>query len=261
MSYTFFAMLGLFAVNVMTPGASFVLTVSNAMKHGRRSGLLIALGLATADTMFAAMATAGLAALVSQNVLLVKAVSLLGGMWFACAGIRLILKQKAAQLPVEAEKTAGNLLMGPAYRLGFSAGAFNAQAILFFSTMFIGAISSRPDLREAIALVAGVAAVSAFTRSGIVTLFTTGTVMRFYATQRRKVETVSGGMLALFGLKIATPAALVLTQSMLAIFAHSPKTENLLQTHAKLDFRKCESAQYGIAEDLDHARCSHALRR
>ena len=214
MSYSFFVMLGLFAVNVMTPGASFVLSVSNAMKHGRRSGLLIALGLATADTMFAGMATAGLAALVSQNVMLVKAISLLGGMWFVYGGIRLILKQKAAQLPVEAEKTAGNLPVGLAYRLGFTAGAFNAQAILFFSTMFLAAISSKPELSEAVALVGGVAAVSAFTRCGIVTLFTTGTVMQFYATQRRKVETVSGGMLALFGLKIATPAAVVLTQTM-----------------------------------------------
>jgi threonine/homoserine/homoserine lactone efflux protein len=215
MSYSFFVMLGLFAVNVMTPGASFVLSVSNAMKHGRRSGLLIALGLATADTMFAGLATAGLAALVSQNVLLVKAISLLGGMWFVYGGIRLILKQKAAQLPVEAEKTAGNLPVGLAYRLGFTAGAFNAQAILFFSTMFLAAITSKPELSEAVTLVVGVAAVSAFTRCGIVTLFTTGTVMRFYANQRRKVETVSGGMLALFGLKIAAPAALVLTHTML----------------------------------------------
>jgi threonine/homoserine/homoserine lactone efflux protein len=208
-------MLGLFAVNVMTPGASFVLTVSNAMSHGRRSGLFIALGLASADTMFAAMATAGLAALVSQNVLLVKAISLFGGMWFIYSGLRLVLKQKAVQLPQEAKKTSGNLSLSLAYRLGFTAGAFNAQAILFFSTLFIGSASSSPDLREAICRVVGVAIVSAGMRSGIVAVFTTKLVMQFYATQRRKMETVSGGMLGIFGVKLAAPAAMVLAHTVL----------------------------------------------
>lgn len=215
MSYSFFVMLGLFAVNVMTPGASFVLTVSNAMKHGRRSGLLIALGLASADTMFAGLATAGLAALVSQNMLLVKAISLFGGLWFIFGGLRLILKQKAAQLPVEAEKTTGNLPVGLAYRLGFTAGAFNAQAIVFFSTAFTVAVESKPNLHEAIALVAGVAAASAVVRCSIVRIFTTEAVIRFYEAQRSKMETVSGGMLALFGLKLAAPAAIILSRTVL----------------------------------------------
>jgi threonine/homoserine/homoserine lactone efflux protein len=215
MSFAFFVMLGLFAVNVMTPGASFVLTVSNAMSHGRRSGLFIALGLSSADTMFAAMATAGLAALVSQNILLVKAISLLGGMWFVYGGIRLMLKRKATQLPEEAQKTAGTLSVSLAYRLGFTAGAFNPQAIIFFSTMFLAALSAHPTLREAITLVVGVAGVSAITRCGIVAVFTTKAVMHLYTAQRRKVETVSGGMLAIFGLKLAAPAAIVISHVML----------------------------------------------
>jgi threonine/homoserine/homoserine lactone efflux protein len=215
MSFAFFVMLGLFAVNVMTPGASFVLTVSNAMSHGRRSGLFIAIGLASADTMFAAMATAGLAALVSQNILLVKAISLFGGMWFVYGGLRLVLKRKAVQLPQEAMQTSGNLSMSLAYRLGFTAGAFNAQAILFFSVLFVAAAPTAPDLSEAICLVIGVALVSACLRSGIVAVFTTKLVMRFYATQRRKMETVSGGMLAIFGVKLAGPAALALAHTIL----------------------------------------------
>jgi threonine/homoserine/homoserine lactone efflux protein len=215
MSFAFFAMLGLFAVNVMTPGASFVLTVTNAMTHGRRSGLFIALGLSSADTVFAAMATAGLAALVSQNVLLVKAISLLGGMWFVYGGVRLMLKQKAAQLPQEALQTKGNLSVSLAYRLGLTAGIVNAQAIVFFSTMFIAALSARPSLREAITLVVGVAGVSAITRCSIVAVFTTKAVMHLYTAQRRKVETVSGGMLAIFGMKLAAPAAIVISHAML----------------------------------------------
>jgi len=215
MSFGFFVMLGLFAVNVMTPGASFVLTVTNAMTHGRRSGLLIALGLSSADTVFAAMAAAGLAALVAQNILVVKAISLLGGMWFIYGGVRLILKQKATQLPQEALKTAGDLSVSLAYRLGLTAGMVNAQAIIFFSTAFLAALSARPSVREALTLVIGVAGVSAITRCSIVAVFTTKTVMHLYTAQRRKVETVSGGMLAIFGVKLAAPAAMVISHVML----------------------------------------------
>jgi threonine/homoserine/homoserine lactone efflux protein len=210
MSFAFFVMLGLFAVNVMTPGASFVLTISNAMSHGRRSGLFIALGLAGADTMFAAMATAGLATLVSQNILMVKAISLLGGMWLIYGGIRLILKQKASQLPQQAMETSGNLTVSLAYRMGFTAGAVNPQSVVFFSTMFLAALSSHPTVREAVTLVIGVAAVSAVTRSSIVAIFTTKAVMQLYTAQRRKMATLSGGMLAIFGVKLAAPAAAVI---------------------------------------------------
>jgi len=215
MSFAFFVMLGLFAVNVMTPGASFVLTVTNAMTHGRRSGLFIALGLSSADTVFAAMAAAGLAALVAQNILVVKAISLLGGMWFVYGGVRLMLKQKATQLPQEALETAGDLSVSLAYRLGLTAGMSNPQSVVFFSTAFLAALSAHPSTREAIALVIGVAGVSAITRCSIVAVFTTKVVMHLYTAQRRKVETVSGGMLALFGVKLAAPAAVVISHVML----------------------------------------------
>jgi threonine/homoserine/homoserine lactone efflux protein len=214
MGFAYVLMLSIFALNVLTPGASFVLTISNAMSHGRRSGLFVALGLATADTMFAAAATAGLAALVSQNLMIVKGISLLGGMWFVYGGLRLILKNKAKELPQEAENTTGALPAKLAYRLGFTAGAFNAQAIIFFSSMFLAALSAKPSLHEAVALVGGVAAVSAFTRCNIVMVFTVGKVVSFYSRQRRRVEAVSGGALTLFGLKLALPAALVITRAL-----------------------------------------------
>lgn len=215
LSYSLFVALGLFAVNVLTPGASFVLTVSQSMTHGRRFGLFIAFGLTTADTLFAIVASAGLSALISQNPLVIKGFSLLGGVWFAYGGVCLLLRQKKPPSLQKAASTAGNLPVFLAYRQGFSAGAFNPQAILFFATLFLAAVSSKPSLQEVIVLVAGVAVVSALIRSNIVVLFTTGAVMDFYRAQRRKMETVSGSMLALFGLKLAVPAALVITHAVL----------------------------------------------
>lgn len=217
MATSFFAALGIFVLNILTPGPSFVLTVSNSMTHGRCMGFFVALGLATADTFFATAATAGLAALVGQNILLLKSVSLLGGLWFIYGGLLLILKKKAKQPSQSANGAACALSALFGYRLGFTAGAFNAQAIIFFSSMFLAALSVTPSLSDSVALVAGVACVSAITRCGVVLVFTTRSVMHFYTKQRRRVEAVSGGALAAFGLKLALPAAAMLTGRMLEI--------------------------------------------
>jgi len=135
MEISFLIMLGIFALNILTPGPSFLVTVSNAMARGRRSGVLVALGLATTDTLFAAAATAGLAALISRNMLVLKGISLFG-MWLVYGGLRLILTKTAKQLPQEAEHATGAFSATLAYRLGFTTAAFNVQAILFFRLCF-----------------------------------------------------------------------------------------------------------------------------
>ena len=157
MTYSFPLMLGLFAANVLTPGASFILTLSKAMIHGRRAGFFVAMGLVSADVVFAILATTGLAALVSQNMLLVKAVTLIGGVWFVYSGTRQIFRQNATQLTQRSGQEASGLPQARAWREGFTAGAFNAQAILFFASIFAAAVSYRTSLHEGVILVLGVA--------------------------------------------------------------------------------------------------------
>ncbi len=206
--------LALFAVNVLTPGASFVLTVSNAMSHGRRTGYGIALGLATADTLFALAAVLGLAAVVSHHPSLLKAVAFFGGLWFVYGGVRLVLKGKSQSLPQEADRVQGELAWSLAYRLGLTAGSFNPQAVIFFSTMLVSALSTHPSATSLAILVVGVAAVSSATRCTIVGLFTQNTMKTVYSKHRRKVETCSGTAMAAFGLKLAAPVAVFALASL-----------------------------------------------
>lgn len=208
------AALALFLANVLTPGASFVLTVSNAMAHGRRSGCWIALGLATADVAFALAAVLGLAAVVSGHPSILRAIALLGGLWFIYGGLRLLLRGKAQSLPAEADRTAGELPARLAYRLGLTAGSFNPQAIIFFSTLFVAALSAGPDLGLLALLVAGVAVISAGARCGIVVLFTSVRVQSAYLRHRRKVEACSGTAMTFFGVKLAAPVAVYLARGL-----------------------------------------------
>jgi threonine/homoserine/homoserine lactone efflux protein len=206
--------LTLFAINVLTPGASFVLTVSNAMSHGRRTGYGIALGLATADTLFALAAVLGLATVVSSHPTLLKGIAFFGGLWFVYGGVRLVLRGKAQSLPQEADGVQGELPLSLAYRLGLTAGSFNPQAVIFFSTMFVAALSTRPNALTLAILVLGVAAVSSVTRCTIVRLLTQDKVKSVFSKHRRKVETCSGTAMAAFGLKLAAPVAIFAATSI-----------------------------------------------
>lgn len=149
----------------------------------------------------------------SQNVLLVKAISLLGGVWFLYGGGRLIFMGKTSQLTQAV--TVDGLQFRIAYRLGLTAGVSDVQAIIFFSTMFAVAISSTPDLHGAIVLVAGIALVSMIARCSIVSVFTTKMAINFYVAQQRRMKMFFGGVLALFGAKLAGPAAVILARTVL----------------------------------------------
>jgi threonine/homoserine/homoserine lactone efflux protein len=213
--FAFAVILSLFAVNVMTPGASFIMTISNAMSHGRKTGYMIALGLAAADIMFATAAAFGLAAVIAHSSLMVRCISLFGGLWLLYGGVRLMMKRKNAQLMQEAEDTPGALSASLAFRMGFTTGALNAQAIIFFATMFVASLSTEPSLALSLGLVLGVALVSAGIRTTMVRLFTVGSLQSRYTAHRRKAETVAGGALAFFGAKLAAAPALFLLKGAL----------------------------------------------
>lgn len=210
----FFVALSLFAVNVLTPGASFVLTVSNAMAHGRRFGRGIALGLATADTLFALATVLGLATIMSSHSLLLKVITLCGGLWFMHGGLRLVLRGTAHRLPQEAGRSEESRSVPFAYRLGLTAGLFNPQALIFFSTIFVTVVSVGADSSQLVGLVAGVAAISAVVRCGIVFIFTQRLVQSVFTKHRRKVEACSGTAMAVFGAKLATPVAVLAISSL-----------------------------------------------
>jgi threonine efflux protein len=201
--------LSLFAVNVLTPGASFVLTISNAMAHGRRFGCGLALGLASADTLFALATVLGLATLMPSNSLLLKVITLCGGLWFVHGGLRLILRGTVHRLPREADQSPGSLPVSFAYRLGLTAGLFNPQALIFFSTIFVTVVSVGADSVPLTGVVVGVAAISAVLRCGIVYVFTQRLVQAVFTKHRRKVEACSGTAMTVFGAKLATPVAVL----------------------------------------------------
>jgi threonine/homoserine/homoserine lactone efflux protein len=191
----------LFALNVLTPGASFVLTVSNALSHGRSAGYGVALGLSSADILLALVAVAGLAAVLKANENAILLLGYIGGAWIAATGLKMI--HKTRQEDLEQECRAPGLTTWKGMRLGIAAGLSNPQSIICFASVFVAAMVGEPSVEQSLAIVSTVAVSSLCARCGIVRLVTLSAIRKAYVAQRRKIEKASGAALVFFGLKLS----------------------------------------------------------
>jgi threonine/homoserine/homoserine lactone efflux protein len=212
----------LFALNVLTPGASFVLTVSNALAHGPRAGYGVALGLAFADTLLAVLAVAGLAAVLKTNGGALLVLGYLGGVWMASTGLKMFQRSRRTDFELVAGADIPELALWSGLRLGASAGLSNPQAIVFFASVFVAGMVGEPNVAQAVGIVLTVAASSIVVRCGFVRLVTLPPVRETYLSRRRTIETISGVALFSFGMKLAVKALLPWTVKVLVMLASVP---------------------------------------
>lgn len=194
-----FSILVLFALNVVTPGASFILTVRNALSHGRAAGLLVALGLSSMDFVYAVAALLGLAAVMTQFPSFALVVSVFGGMWLTKLGLSLYMREDSSYGDSEEDEAVDALTF---YKTGATMGATNPQGIVFFSSAFLTSATTGLLSSYAAMLLAGVALVSVVLRGLIAWLSSIVWFQDFYTRYVRTFETMAGVCLVMYGAKL-----------------------------------------------------------
>ena len=207
MTFLFYA-IGVFALNVLTPGASFVLTLQTALTSGRGAGLRLALGLATCDFLFACAASFGMATLLRNHSNIGGVIAFFGGVWVMYLGAKIYSRPHV--ITRTTEKTDSTSAMVNAYRTGLSTGIMNAQSIIFFATIFVGGMVADETLPEAFMLAASIGVTSIILRSSIAIVVTIPCIKSAYARRKKPIEQMSGVALVLFGLKMSGKAIIPL---------------------------------------------------
>lgn len=208
--------IAIFTLNVLTPGASFVLTMQTTLAHGRTAGNHMACGLASCDFLYAGAAILGLAALLQNHTALGSLIALLGGVWLAYIGFKICFQQKAPAAPRETAWTRMHSLSRP-FRLGLLVGAVNPQVAVFFTTIFVGPILAKPSITELVLLVTAIGGVSVLVRLSMVWLFTTEIFRQAYLARQRLMTRIAGLILIAFGLKLLSHSALSLPALLVPI--------------------------------------------
>jgi threonine/homoserine/homoserine lactone efflux protein len=133
----FAAILGVFALVIVTPGPDTALTIRNTLFGGRSAGVSTALGVVTGQACWTLAASAGVAALIVASEPAFLALKLVGAIYLTYLGLQAL---RAALLPgrereAEGEGAPARLPRRTAYRQGVLSDLGNPKAGAFFTSV------------------------------------------------------------------------------------------------------------------------------
>ncbi|WP_321283359.1 LysE family translocator [uncultured Vibrio sp.] len=127
-------------IALMSPGPDFALVVQNATRHGRQTGLYIALGLSFGILLHSFFSLTGVSYLVHQHPTLYSVLQLIGGSYLLYLGIGTLRAVIAMIQNPQSDQSnqANNLVISnkrQAFTKGFATNILNPKALVFFVSL------------------------------------------------------------------------------------------------------------------------------
>jgi RhtB (resistance to homoserine/threonine) family protein len=198
-----------FTAAVISPGPDFVMSVKNSLVHGRRAGMLTAVGFALGVLVHVAYTLLGIGALIASSVLLFNVVKYAGAAYLIYLGYKALHSQGVSAAAIETGLNgvpAGKSDLS-ALRDGFVTNVLNPKATLFFVALFTQII--RPEMSWAVkisfGLTCAVMVLGWFTAVAVV--MTQPVVRRRYIAASKWIDRTLGVFLIAFGLRLAITKA------------------------------------------------------
>lgn len=182
------AVFAIFLPALVLPGPDFIAVVRSSMAHGTRHGLLTTAGVSAGLGLYAALSLVGLSAVLVEYQWLAVTLRVLGGLYLAWLGIRLLFT-RPAPIEIDAAETAPR---GRPLLFGFLVTLTNPKAIVLFTSVFATSVTGDMPywvMGTMIALVV----VSAGTWYTLVALFmSSAPVIRRFTNARHWIERAAG---------------------------------------------------------------------
>lgn len=189
---------------VISPGPDFIMILRSSLKYGRRSGIFSAVGLGLGIALHVSYCLAGIALVISRSILLFNIIKYIGAGYLIYIGIK-TLRDRSVATPIQNYKSSGETLSpAKSIRLGFITNATNPKATLFFLSLFTLVI--QPDTPFWVKSVMGLEmSIATFLWFAALAIAISHRAVRGRISGlQSKAEKVMGGILVLFGLKLAT---------------------------------------------------------
>ena len=188
-------------VAAVSPGPNFLLTAKIAVAQSRARGLAAVAGIALATAIWGICGLTGVQALFAAAPWAYVALKVGGAAYLVIMGLRLIInavdraQQEAmlATLPTPAR----------AFTIGLVTSLANPRSALSVASLFAAALPPDPSLQMGVATVVTMVAISAVWYACVVYLFASGAIADAYARARTWIDRAAGGLLVLFGVRLA----------------------------------------------------------
>jgi threonine/homoserine/homoserine lactone efflux protein len=184
----------------ISPGPSFVMALRTAASEGFRTAAALALGFGLGGVLWAAAAMAGLALLFEIVPLLFVGLKVIGGLFLVYIAV---MMWRHAREPMTEGDMQAPRSAGAAVRLGFLTFATNPKPAIFFGAVFVGLVPADTSLAMRGALIVAIFANETLWYLLVARVFSTARARSAYARMKTIVDRAFGGLIALFGVKIA----------------------------------------------------------
>lgn len=127
---------GVHLIGLVSPGPDVALVVQNATQHGRKTGVMIALGLSCGILIHLILSLTGISYLVKQQPFIFNLLQLIGGSYLLYLGIgalRSVLANQASTLSQSTSSVLGNKRQ--AFTKGMMTNLLNPKALVFFISL------------------------------------------------------------------------------------------------------------------------------
>jgi|688.fasta_scaffold158525_2 threonine/homoserine/homoserine lactone efflux protein len=196
----FFAISGAIALGAMSPGPSFIVVAQAALSRGRRVGLLTALGMALAGSLYALVAVLGVAALLSATPLAFLIVKVIGAIYLGYIGYSMI-RHAAASLgsPDGSKATKAGFWTGLIVQLS------NPKTIVVYTAVFAALMPKDPDGWLIGALPLSIGLIEGGWYTLVAAVFARPWASTRYASAKKPIDRFAGALMILLALRLAWP--------------------------------------------------------
>lgn len=189
---------------VASPGPDFALVLKNALVSGRKAGVYSAIGIGLGILVHVIYSLAGVAALISQSIVLFSLVKYIGAVYLIYIGAKsLINSTKSNKTETDTKSTEkSDMTAFSALKQGFITNVLNPKVTLFFLSLFTQVIDTNTStlLKSLYGLEMVLATILWFC---IVALFFTHNKVRDkYISLRSYMDKAFGAILVGLGVKI-----------------------------------------------------------
>lgn len=202
MSPLILSVMAIHVLAMMVPGPTFVVSVRIAAADGFRAALGFAFGVSCGSVIWALAAMFGLSVLFDFAPALLSGMKLLGALfllWIATS-----LWRHADDPMAEPDIDSVPRGLWAAWRLGLMTQLANPKTAVYFGAVFAGLVPPGTDWRALAIILIGVLVVETLWFSAVARVFSLGPARRGYIRVKKWVDRAFGGLIAVFGLKIAT---------------------------------------------------------
>jgi threonine/homoserine/homoserine lactone efflux protein len=187
----------LYLPHLLSPGPNFLVLTRVAATESRRHGIVTAVGITSASTLYATLAVAGVGLLLAHSPKAQFALQAAGGAYLLYKGLNLV--RRAAPMQTGLVAVIGKQSLPQAYLNGLLTNLTNPQALVFFGSVFAALLSPdlKPWAKPAGVLTAATASLSVNLMT--VAVFSYPGVQRRYVLAKAWIDRVSGVLLGGFG--------------------------------------------------------------